>query len=62
MKGDVKRKNTTADWRGEFGLASSPCKFNTAIMNTRVCHLFSTLWLRATQVIRRGEQATRSER
>ena len=34
-------------------LASSPCKLNTAILNTRVWHLFSTLWAREAKVIRR---------
>lgn len=53
MKGDVKRKVFSADGSGEFGLASSPCKLNTAILNTRVWHLFSILWAREAKVIRR---------
>jgi len=53
MKGDVKRKVFSADGSGEFGLASSPCKLNTATLNTRVGHLFSTLWAREAKVIRR---------
>ena len=36
MKGDVKRKFFSSDWSGWFFLASSPCKLNTAILNTRV--------------------------
>ena len=53
MKGDVKRKSLSADWSGEFGLASSPCELNTTLVNTRVWHLFSTLWAREAKVIRR---------
>ena len=53
MKGDVKRKSFAADWSGEFGLASSPWELNTTTLNTRVWHLFSTLWAREAKVIRR---------
>jgi len=56
MKGDVKRKSWSADWSGEYGLASSPCKLNTTILNTRVGHLISTLWAQEAKVIgRRGK-------
>ena len=60
MKGDVKRKSFSDDWSGEFCLASSPFRLNTTIVNTRVWHLFSTLWAREAKVIRRREQASRS--
>ena len=42
MKGDVKRKSFSADWSGEFSLASSPPLLMAVILNTRVRHLFST--------------------